>query len=921
MAKDEAGDFRATLNLPRTDFPMKADLPRREPEIQRRWQDSDLYGQIRVARRGAPRFVLHDGPPYVNGNIHMGHALNKSLKDFVVRYHTMRGEDAPYVPGWDTHGLPIELQALRRYHLERDGTDALEIRRRCREFALSFLDTMTAQFRRLGILGDWEHPYVTLDPEFEAAEIAVFGAMAMRGLIHRGLRPVYWCVDCATALAEAEVEFQETEGPSITVLFPVRESGGRLPAGTRAAIWTTTPWTLPANVAIALHPDLEYVVLRTPGGPLLCAETLAQGVWASGGLGGSPDVVLRILGRDLEGVICRHPLVERDSPLVLADYVSAEEGTGLVHTAPGHGREDFETGQRLGLPVIQPLDDRGRFGPEWGALAGLSWAAANPVLLKQLERAGALWAHGVVRHEYAHCWRCKQPLIWRATRQWFADFPAFRDETIAAIHRVRWHPAWGEQRMVEMVSGRQEWCLSRQRVWGVPVPVLHCRDCDAPLVEEAVLARVVDVVRREGADAWWSRPAQDFLPPGQLCPQCGGGTFVKDPDILDVWFDSGCSHAGVLARDPDLGRPADVYLEGPDQYRGWFQSSLLTAVATTGQAPYRDVVTNGWVLDGQGRAMHKSLGNVIQPEELLARYGADVLRLWVASVDYTADVRVSPEIMAQVGEVYRKLRNTVRFLLGNLRDFAPGETPRELPDPDMWILHRLGQVLARSAEAYREYRFNNVYHLVHDLCVQDLSSLYLDVAKDRLYCDPADGARRRATQAALYELARGILTVLAPILPHTTEEAWGLLPHRPGDPGSVHLLLWPEPPATWQAWATSGGEQRWESLRRLREAVSRAVEAQVGSGGLPRPAAAATRVALGPSQRSLLDPLAGELADLLLVASVDLVPGPEGEMRVVVEPTRDPRCPRCWRHRPAADAQGLCARCAGALASAGAQRG
>ncbi len=901
----DAPDYRATLNLPATAFPMKADLPRREPEIQKAWAASNLYARIRDARRGAPKFIFHDGPPYVNGNIHMGTALNKSLKDFVVRFHTMLGEDAPNVPGWDSHGLPVELQAIKKYKLDRSRTNALELRRRCREFALSFLDTMTAQFARLGIVADWEHPYVTLDPGYEAEEIAVFGRMAARGLIYRGLRPVYWCADCVTALAEAEVEFHDHTSPAVTVLFPVRDGKGRVPAGTSAAIWTTTPWTLPANVAIAAHPDLDYVVVATAMGPVLAAATCVAALMASAPSAPSaqPEILARLRGSELEGIVCAHPFLDRDSPIVLADYVTADEGTGLVHTAPGHGREDFETGRRYGLPVLQPLDPRGRYTEEGGPFAGLFYADANPRIIELLRDRGRLWHAAPVQHEYAHCWRCKQPVVWRATEQWFCNVDAFREQAVAAAREVRWHPAWGEQRMADMVRGRGDWCLSRQRVWGVPIPVLHCMDCGRALLEERVFAHIEEIVRAEGADAWWIRPAEDFLPQGAACPGCGGRNVRKDDDILDVWFDSGCTHAAVLAKDPALAWPADLYLEGPDQFRGWFQTSLLTSVATTGRAPYRGVACHGWVLDGQGRAMHKSLGNVIEPSELLGQWGVDVLRLWVASVDYTSDVRVSKEIMGQVGEVYRKVRNTLRFLLGNLGGFSPSDTP-PLPERDRWVVERLRTVLDRAREAYLGYRFNTVYHLINEFCVQDLSSFYLDVAKDRLYCSAEDAPERRATQATMYEVARGLLTVLAPILPHTADEAWGYLPKREGDPDSVHLLVWQGPPAV--EWG-SDAEERWAAVLRLRDTVARAVEAEIAAGRIGKMAEAAVTVTVPGSEAGLLRPLAGELAELLLVAHVRLE---EGSAAVAVAPAADPKCPRCWRHRPAATADGLCGRCA-----------
>lgn len=912
--------YRATLQLPVTDFPMRADLPRREPEMQRAWAASDLYARIRAARRGAPRFIFHDGPPYVNGNIHMGTALNKSLKDFVVRFHTLLGEDAPNVPGWDTHGLPVEMQALRVHGLDRASTGALELRRRCREFALSFRDTMTAQFARLGILADWSHPYFTLDPGFEAAEIAVFGQMASSGLIYRGLRPVYWCTECTTALAEAEVEFREHVSPAVTALFSVTDGRGRLPAGTSAAIWTTTPWTLPANVAITAHPELEYVVVAGGRGPVLCAAAAVGRLFDLAPEmrpPGAPEVLCRLPGRDLEGVVCAHPFLERAVPLVLADYVEAGEGTGLVHTAPGHGPDDFEVGRRWGLPVIQPLDQHGIFGPEGGPLTGLRHTDANGRVIALLREAGRLWHAGEIRHEYAHCWRCKQPVIWRATEQWFCRLDAFREQAVEAARAVSWHPGWGEERMAGMLRSRGDWCLSRQRAWGVPIPVLHCTACAAPLLLPAVFARIAEIVGAEGSDAWWIRPGSDFLPEGCACPRCGGRDVRKDPDTLDVWFDSGTTHAAVLARDPALGWPADLYLEGPDQFRGWFQSSLLTAVATRGRAPYRGVVCHGWVLDGQGRAMHKSLGNTIEPSDLLDRWGADVLRLWAASADYTSDVRVSPEIMAGVGETYRKIRNTLRFLLGCLHAFAPAPTAEEevagLPERDRFVLHRLGGLEAAARAAYGGHRYNAVVRAVTDFCVQVLSGFYLDVAKDRLYCAAPDAPERRGTQRACHEVVRTLVLILAPLLPHTADEAWGHAPRRPGDPDSVHLRLWTAVPTVpWDA----AEEARWTAVLRLREAAARQVEAAIAAGTIGRAAEAVVEAALPPPERAALTPLGEELADLLLVAAVRLR-DTEGAEAVAVRRTADPRCPRCWRHRPAAGPDGLCARCAEALSAAG----
>lgn len=898
-----AEDWRATLNLPETSFPMKADLPRREPIMQQQWAEEGLYASIRAARRGAPKFILHDGPPYVNGNVHMGHALNKSLKDFMVRYHTLRGMDAPYVPGWDTHGLPIELQTIRHLHLNRDRAEPLELRAQCQAYALSFLATMTEQFQRLGVLGDWDHPYITLQPGYEAEEVRAFGRMAERGLIYRGLRPVYWCCDCQTALAEAEIEFHPTAATAVTVLFPVEDGMGRLPEGTAAAIWTTTPWTLPANTGITVHPDFTYVVTDSPRGPVLVAESRLPALWG----GREPGAILaRLRGSQLAGMVCSHPFLSRLVPIVLGEYVTAEEGTGLVHTAPGHGRDDFETGQRYGLPTIQPLDDRGRFGPEAGELAGLSYREAEEVVLRLLTDRGRLWSSERIEHEYAHCWRCKEPVIWRATEQWFVRMDALRTEAVAAAERVRWFPSWGGARMAEMVKGRQDWCVSRQRVWGVPIPVLYCVGCGQPLLLRPIFDRVAEVIGAEGADAWWRRPASDFLPQGVACPHCGERDVRKEADILDVWFDSGSSSLSVLAADPTLAWPADVYLEGPDQFRGWFQSSLLIAVAVAGAAPYRSVVTNGWVLDAQGRAMHKSLGNVIEPAAIVQRWGADVLRLWAASVDYTTDVRVSEELLTQVGEIYRKIRNTIRYLLGNLSDFDPDADAlpvAELPERDRYILHRLAHVVSQVEAAYEANRFSAVFSVIRDFCAQDLSSFYLDVAKDRLYCARADDPARRATQTAMEAILRVLILVSAPILPHTADEAWRVMRHRMGDPGSVHLALWPEIPSSWIDTALA---RRWDTLLRLRVEVSLAVEHAIADGTIGRASEAVIDLSLSPEDWAVIEPIREELADQLLVSEV--VPTTGGES-IGVRATAAPRCARCWRHRPAAT-EALCERCA-----------
>ncbi len=926
-------DLEKTLNLPRTDFPMRANLPEREPEIQARWERLDVYGRLRRLRAGRPRFILHDGPPYANGMIHIGTALNKILKDFVVRFASMRGFDAPFVPGWDTHGLPIEHRAIQELGLDRKAISPAELRDHCAAFARKYIEIMTGQFKRLGVLGDWDHPYVTLDPAYEARQIEVFGEMARRGYIYKGLKSVYWCATCETALAEAEVEYRTRRSPSIFVGFAVVDGGDRLPAGARVVIWTTTPWTLPGNVAVALRGDGAYVLVRTGRGDLLLAEPLAARVLAALGLeerGRSGPW----RGVELEGVVCAHPFLERRVPLVLADFVSLEEGTGCVHIAPGHGPEDFELGRRYGLPVPVPVDERGVLTAEAGPFAGLTHRDANREIPAALGRSGHLLGQGEIEHQYAHCWRCKEPVLYRATEQWFASVDGFRQEALEAIGRVRWIPAWGETRIRNMVAERADWCISRQRAWGVPIPAFYCQACGRPTITPETVRAVADLFRREGSNSWFLREAAEILPPGFRCPACGGQSFRKETDTMDVWFDSGSSHAAVLAERPDLGWPADLYLEGSDQHRGWFQSSLLTAVATRGSAPYRAVLTHGFVVDGEGRKMSKSLGNVVDPAEVIRQYGADILRLWVASTDYSGDVRVSPEILKQLAEVYRKVRNTLRFLLGNLYDFdpaQPGAVPERLAEIDRWALRRAGEVLARSARAYEEYQYHLVFRALHDFCVSDLSAFYLDVLKDRLYTAGPSSPARRSAQAALYGIARVLTAAMAPILPHTADEAWGHLPKLPGDPESVHLLDWPEPPA---GALEDDFLPDWEALLGVRADVTRALE-EARNRGLLRDSLEAA-VTLHPSAEAAaaLARLQGRweregawegLAHVFRVSRAEVAAGPapagahRGEMAaVVVRAATGQKCPRCWirsetvgQHPRHAE---LCARCAATVA-------
>ncbi|MCL8206950.1 MAG: isoleucine--tRNA ligase [Actinomycetia bacterium] len=903
-------DYRETLNLPTTPFPMRADLPRREPERLAAWQAADLYRALRAARRGRPKFVLHDGPPYANGEIHMGTTLNKVLKDLINRYHLLEGRDVVFVPGYDTHGLPIEMRALRELGVSQHDLDPVRLRAECARTALHYIGVMTEQFRRLGVLGDWEHSYRTLDPAFEAEELRLFARLVERGLIYKDFKTVYWCPVDETALAEAEIVYQAKTSPSIWVAFAVaRDPSGRLPAGTQAVIWTTTPWTIPANVAIAYHPEFVYVVLDTDRGPLLVAEALAERFREETG------VVVRgrlatVRGEDLAGVVARHPYLDRDVPLLPAGYVTAEQGTGLVHTAPGHGLEDFELGKAFGLPVLQPLDDDGRFYADTPHVGGLFYADANAVVVEVLRRAGRLVHRADIEHQYAHCWRCKNPVVFRATEQWFFRIEGVRQDLLAAVDTVEWVPEWGRERMRLMIADRSDWCLSRQRHWGVPIPAFVCRSCRGSVMSAPFVEHFANLVARHGSGIWWEWSVEQLLPPGGLaCPACGGTDLEKEWNVFDVWLDSGATQAAVLAPDPELTWPADMVLEGADQFRGWFNSLLTTAVGWRGQAPYRAVVTHGWVVDGQGRPMHKSLGNVIDPFSLVEQYGADVVRLWVASSDFRGDVRVSPQHMRQIAEVYRKIRNTFRFLLGNLADFdSERRVAPEAFDPlDAWAMVRLAETLERARAAYRAYEFHVLVHEVNRFCTVDLSAFYLDVVKDRLYTLAPDDPKRRATQTVLWWLVQALVRVVAPILPFTADEVWELV-RRPSDPPSVAFATWPDDvPRTGLAPAAA----RVEALRPVREAALVALEAARQARSIGNALEAELAVQAPPELAAALTRDRALALEMLMVAAIEVEPGPA--LRVEARPTALPRCERCWRHVPDVSAAGICGRCAAVL--------
>jgi len=892
-------DYSKTLNLPKTNFAMKANLPEKEREIQRYWGEINLYRLIRGKRAGRPKFILHDGPPYANGDIHLGQALNKIMKDTIVRYHTMLGEDAPYVPGWDTHGLPTEQQVAKITKRDRRTIDPLEWRRECRNFAAKYIDRQREEFKRLGVLGDWDNPYVTFDPNYEASQIRVFKELVKKNLVYRALKPVYWCYHCETSLAEAEIEYKETTSPSIIVSFRLILDGSsadtlRDKDPIYVPIWTTTPWTLPGNTAIALNPNAKYLLIEADQKRFILVEERLSAVRE---LVGWKDVTLlgEFLGKDLEGYKAQHPFEDREVPLVLGDHVSTEEGTGAVHTAPGHGPEDYEVGLKYNLPVLSPIDELGRFTTETLGLKGMNVLEANKVIISYLEENGKLLYNGTVNHDYPHCWRCRKPVIFRATEQWFIDVNSFRDVALKSLDSVEWIPPWSKNRMVGMLEVRPDWCISRQRIWGVPLPIFYCKRCNSPLLDTEVIEYVARIFEKEGSDSWFRYSAEELLPDGTVCPKCGSKEFEKEKDIMDVWFDSGSSFAGVLKRNRDLSFPADMYLEGSDQHRGWFQTSLLLSVATEGIPPYRKVLTHGFVVDELGKKMSKSLGNVIDPQEIVNSLGADVLRLWVASSDFRSDIKVSKNILNQIVEAYRKIRNTIRFMLGNLYDFDPERdtVPLEKLDIlDRWVLSEWNELLDRVKTAYDEYEFHMVFHSVHSFCVNQLSSFYLDVIKDRLYVELPTSPKRRSAQTTLYSILRGILKILAPIMVHTAEEAWQ---HLPGQKElSVHLEDWPD------RFSISLNQEEmdmWRHFFAVRDEVNKKLDEARQNKVIGNSLEAKLKVFVPATTYSYISRFNGQLGELLLVSEVELlIKDSSDSIEVEIIPLEYNKCQRCWMY-------------------------
>ena len=927
-------DYKNTIITPKTDFPMRAGLPQREPAMLERWNKIDVYGQLLKKNEGKPAFILHDGPPFSNGDLHMGHALNKTLKDFIVRSYAMRGYYTPYVPGWDNHGMPIESAIIKKNKLNHKAMPVTEFRSACEAFAQDFIDRQMAGFRRLGVMGDWAHPYKTMDKHFEAEEVKVFGEMYRKGYIYKGLKPVYWCPKDETALAEAEIEYQDDPCTSIYVKFAVKDDKGKLAdygtANTYFIIWTTTTWTLPGNLAIALNPVEDYVLLQADNGErYIVASALAEKTMKAGKIEHYEELA-HFNGRFFEYMTAQHPFLDRDSLLVVADYVTMDSGTGCVHTAPGFGADDYQTCRRYNMDLIVPVDDRGYQTADAGKFAGMRYDESNKAIFDDLVSTGALFASEEFTHSYPHCWRCKSPIIFRATPQWFCSVESFKDEAVAACENVKWMPAWGKDRMISMIRDRADWCISRQRRWGLPIPVFYCKDCGKPVCTPETIAHISKLFDEHGSNYWFAHEAMELVPEGLSCPHCGGKTFEKETDTLDGWFDSGSTHIASLRRNHPEQWPATMYLEGADQYRGWFQSSLLTSVGALGEgAPFRECLTHGWTVDGEGKAMHKSLGNGVDPAELIRDFGADIVRLWAASADYRVDVRCSKEIFKQLSQSYLKFRNTARYCLGNLDGFDADHlvAPEEMLELDRWAVTKLNALIETGFRAYENYEFHVLTHAINDFCVVELSSFYLDILKDRLYCEERNGLKRRSAQTALYLILDAMARMFAPILAFTCDEIWQAMPHRSGD--DTRNVVLNEMVRPYTAYALDeAAMQKWDTLIALRNDVNGVLETARADKRIGK--ALEAHVALyaeDEASRAALEAVRKlDLAELFIVSDVLLENGAPKEenvcgtganfpgMRIEVLPAAGEKCPRCWMHSTEANAEGLCPRCARVLA-------
>ena len=943
IQKENSMDYRATLDLPQTKFNMKANLSQKEPLYLKRWEKEDLYGKIQESCKDKPLYVLHDGPPYANGHIHLGTAFNKILKDIILKARRMAGFNAPYIPGWDCHGLPIEHNVDKELGEKKDQISKLSKRGACRKYAQKWIKTQKDEFKRLGVLGDWDDPYLTMNFPYEAAIAREFNRFLLSGSVIRNKKPVYWCSTCTTALAEAEVEYYDHTSPSVYVKFPVREDLSDIDpalAGKTVSvvIWTTTPWTLPANLAVAFHPDFVYAAVAAGEEVWIMARDLAEPVMKEFSIE-EFSIIATFSARGLENRRCRHPFMDRDSLMVLADYVTIDAGTGCVHTAPGHGADDYQTGLRYGLDIFSPVDNRGMYTAEAGPYAGRQVPAVNAQIIEDMEKSGALIKQDAIRHSYPHCWRCKKPVMYRATPQWFIamDKSGIRDKALESIRKVQWTPIWGMQRILSMVEGRPDWCLSRQRTWGVPITVISCSDCGEVVKSEALAEKIDELFLKEGADAWFKYDVGDFLGQGTVCPKCGGNAFTKEEDILDVWFDSGVSHAAVCEQRPELRSPADLYLEGSDQHRGWFQSSLLTSVGTRGRAPYQGVLTHGYVVDGQGKKMSKSVGNVVAPGEVIEKYGAEILRLWVASEDYRDDVKVSDEILRQISDAYRKIRNTLRYMLGNLNDFDNAKNSvklGDLPELDRWALARFEELRVKVTDAYERYEFHSIYHNLNYFCGMTMSAFYLDILKDRLYTSGTDSHLRRSAQTALFVILDGLIRLMAPILSFTAAETWE---HLYGlDPQAAPLsasVFFAEFPGQINGLMDQEGEARWVKLIAVRSEITKALEIARREKIIGHPLEAEVLVTMTAEMGNLIQEEQQALKEISIVSAitcveefpdVGLAPFFSEEIQglsIMVRPVDGGKCERCWTRSATVGANAehplICGRCCSILTEMG----
>ncbi len=927
-------DYSTTLNLPETEFPMRGNLPKREPEFLEEMNKKDLYNKLLEKNEGKPLFVLHDGPPFANGDIHTGHALNKILKDIVNKHKVMTGYNVVYIPGWDTHGLPIETQAIKKLGVNRAEAGPVKFREICKDFAEGYINNHIEQFKRLGVIGDYENPYITYQPEFEAKQIEVFGEIAKKGIIYKGLKPVYWCPDCQTALAEAEIEYQEDKTYSIYVKFRVADDKGVLKdkvdslENTYFVIWTTTTWTLPGNVAICLNSGYDYAVCKTDIGNLIVAKEMVESVMKTFEIE-NYEIIAEFKGSDLEGIWCEHPFLDRKSLIINGDHVTLEAGTGCVHTAPGFGMDDFMVCQNYKeLPIVVSADDKGCMTEDAGEFAGLTYQDANKEIAKKLDETGHLIKSVKISHQYPHCWRCKNPIIFRATEQWFASIDAFKDKAVEAIKNVKWVPEWGEERIAGMVKDRADWCISRQRNWGVPIPIFYCEECNKPIITEETINAIIELFRKDGSNAWYELDANEFLKDLGIQCECGCDKFKKETDIMDVWFDSGSSHAAVL-EERGICDVADLYLEGNDQYRGWFQSSLLTSVATKGVAPYKTVLTHGMVVDGEGKKMSKSLGNGIDPiKDVCEKMGADILRLWVTSSDYKADIRISQDILKQISEIYRKIRNTARYILGNIHDFNPDKDMvkyEDMAEIDKWAVSKLNTVVDKVMKSYESYEYHILYHAIHNFCVVDMSNFYLDIIKDRLYTEKPDSFARRSAQSAMYKVLDALVKMTAPVLAFTSEEIWKEMPHIKED--DTYSVLFNNMPSFDEKLNDEQLLAKWDRISKIKDATAKALELARTDKVIGHSLGAKVTLYADGNLYEFLKSVENDLETIFIVSDAkvlelkdaqDAVSSEDFEnLKISVKAADGEKCERCWMIKESVGKNSehptLCSRCVEAL--------